>query len=261
MGDHDFLTGDLSRLRRGAHEFLRQHAARAGEHQHDGVRWDITLPPDVAGLPAHERFRVHARHEARRLAGAQLYDLDAEVTGQAADLGAAIRQGRHEEAVTLAGHSRVAAASGIDAPAASGFLRWRDQLQPPRGAGRSLPLGAGARRRELAGVVGSDRGDRTPAPEGRQAVTEIDFAYFNYEHGGLTGGHDHAYSSGRGYDFGGLVRVAGDQGRWPHILIMGEGDRYEFAGGEGMWEAAAAMRAAGGRPYVPLACELPREGP
>jgi len=92
-------------------------------------------------------------------------------------------------------------------------------------------------------------------------VTEIDFAHFNYEHGGLTGGHDHAYSSGRGYDFGGLVRVAGDQGRWPHILIMGEGDRYEFAGGEGMWEAAAAMRAAGGRPYVPLACELPREGP
>lgn len=45
-------------------------------------------------------------------------------------------------------------------------------------------------------------------------MTEIDFAYFNYEHGGLTGGHDHAYSSGRGYDFGGLVRVAGDQGRW-----------------------------------------------
>lgn len=91
-------------------------------------------------------------------------------------------------------------------------------------------------------------------------MTEIDFAYFNYEHGGLAGGHDHAYSSGRGYDFAGLVRVAGDQGRWPHVLIMGEGDRYELAGGEGMWEAAAAMRAAGGRAYVPLACELPREG-
>jgi len=54
--------------------------------------------------------------------------------------------------------------------------------------------------------------------------------------------------------------VAGDGGRWPHILIMGEGDRYELSGGEGMWEAAAAMRAAGGRPYVPLACELPAEG-
>ena len=91
-------------------------------------------------------------------------------------------------------------------------------------------------------------------------MTEIDVAYFNFEHGGLIGGHDHAYSSGRGYDFAGLVRVAGDQDRWPHILIMGEADRYEMSGGEGMWEAAAAMRAAGGRPYVPLACELPREG-
>jgi endonuclease/exonuclease/phosphatase family metal-dependent hydrolase len=73
-------------------------------------------------------------------------------------------------------------------------------------------------------------------------------------------GRDHFYSSGRGYDFGGLVRVAGDGGRWPHILVLGEGDRYELAGGEGMWEAAAAMRDAGGRPYVPLACELPAEG-
>jgi hypothetical protein len=90
-------------------------------------------------------------------------------------------------------------------------------------------------------------------------VTEIDVAYFNYDHGGLIGGHDHAYSSGRGYDFAGLVRVAGDQGRWPDILILGEGDRYQYAGGEGMWEAAAAMRAAGGRPYVPLLGSLPRE--
>ena len=80
------------------------------------------------------------------------------------------------------------------------------------------------------------------------------------KHGGLIDGHDHAYSSGRGYDFAGLVRVAGDQDRWPHVLIMGEADRYELSGGEGMWEAAAAMRAAGGRPYVPLACELPWEG-
>jgi hypothetical protein len=91
-------------------------------------------------------------------------------------------------------------------------------------------------------------------------VTEIDFAYFNYEHFGLADGHDHAYSSGRGYRFDGLVRVAGDGGRWPHILVLGEGDRCELSGGEGMWEAAAAMRAAGGRPYVPLACELPAEG-
>ena len=41
---------------------------------------------------------------------------------------------------------------------------------------------------------------------------------------------------------------------------MGEADRYELAGGEGMWEAAAAMRDAGGLPYVPLVCELPAEG-
>jgi hypothetical protein len=91
-------------------------------------------------------------------------------------------------------------------------------------------------------------------------VTEIDFAYFNYEHGGLVDGQDQFYGSGRGYDFGGLVRVAGDGGRWPHILAMGEADRYELAGGEGMWEAAAAMRAAGGRAYIPLACERPAEG-
>jgi hypothetical protein len=45
------------------------------------------------------------------------------------------------------------------------------------------------------------------------------------KHGGLIGGHDRAYSSGRGYDFTGLVRVAGDQGRWPHILVMGFSNR------------------------------------
>jgi hypothetical protein len=91
-------------------------------------------------------------------------------------------------------------------------------------------------------------------------VTDLDIAYFNFEHGGLHDGKDHFFSSGRGYDFSGLVRVAGDGGRWAHILVMGEGDRYELSGGEGMWEAAAAMRAAGGRPYIPLACELPAEG-
>jgi len=91
-------------------------------------------------------------------------------------------------------------------------------------------------------------------------VTEIDFAYFNYEHGGLIDGQDRFFSSGRGYNLGGLVRVAGDSDRWAHILIMGEGDRYELAGGEGMFEAAAAMRAAGGPPYVPLAGERPDEG-
>jgi hypothetical protein len=91
-------------------------------------------------------------------------------------------------------------------------------------------------------------------------MTEIDFAYFNYEHGGLKNGHDYAYSSGHGYNFDGLVRVAGDGGRWPDILILGEGDRYELSGGEGMWGAVTAMRSAGGPAYTPLACELPKEG-
>lgn len=137
MSDHGLMAAELSRLRRGAHEFLRRHAARAWEHQHDGIRWDITLPPDLAALPERERFRAHARQEARRLAVAQLYHLDAETTARAAGLGAAIRQGRHAEAVALAGHPRVAATMGIDPPAASGFLRWRD----PGGIGYH-PLGA-----------------------------------------------------------------------------------------------------------------------
>lgn len=50
-------------------------------------------------------------------------------------------------------------------------------------------------------------------------------------------------------------------------MIMGEGDHYELSGGrplravrrEGMWKAAAAMRADGAT-YMPLACELSREG-
>jgi hypothetical protein len=137
MSDHGLVAAEVSRLRRGAHEFLRRHAARAWEHQDDGVRWDITLPPDVTALPEHQRFRAHARQEARRLAVAQLYDLDAGITARAADHGAAIRQGRHEEAVALAGHPRVAATMGIDPPAASGFVRWRD----PGGIGYN-PLGA-----------------------------------------------------------------------------------------------------------------------
>lgn len=128
MGDREFSADDLPRLRRGAHEFLRRHAARAWEHQYYGDRWEITLPPDVAALPGHQRFRVHARQEARRLAGAQLYDLDPEISGRAVCLGAAICQGRHEEAVAVAGHRGVAATLGIQPPAASGFVRWRDGI-------------------------------------------------------------------------------------------------------------------------------------
>src|SRR5579859_7473439 len=112
MGDPGFLAAVLSRLRRGAHEFLRRHAARAWEHQHAGVRWDITLPPDVAALPEHERFLAHARQEARRLAVAQLYDLDAGITARAVGHGAAIRQGRHEESDTTPSGRRSSPATG-----------------------------------------------------------------------------------------------------------------------------------------------------
>jgi hypothetical protein len=128
MGSHDFAARDLPRLRRGAHEFLRRLAAHAWEHQNEFGRWEITLPPDIAVLPEHRRFRVHAGQEARRLARAQLYDLDAEITGRAVHLGAAIRGGRHEEAVALAGHPRVAVTLGIEPPAPSGFVRWRDGI-------------------------------------------------------------------------------------------------------------------------------------
>jgi hypothetical protein len=128
MGSHDFPARDLPRLRRGAHRFLRGLAAHAWEHENEFGRWEITLPPDVAALPEHRRFKVHARQEARRVARAQLYDLDAELTRRAVHLGAAIRQGRHEEAVALAGHPRVAATIGIEPPAPSGFVRWRDGI-------------------------------------------------------------------------------------------------------------------------------------
>jgi hypothetical protein len=128
MGSHDLSARDLPRLRRGAHKFLRGLAAHAWEHRNEFGRWEITLPPDVAVLPEHQRFRVHARQEARRLVRAQLYDLDAEITGRAVCLGAAIREGRHEEAVALAGHPRVAVTLGIEPPAPSGFVRWRDGI-------------------------------------------------------------------------------------------------------------------------------------
>jgi hypothetical protein len=95
---------------------------------------------------------------------------------------------------------------------------------------------------------------------GAGIMTEIDFAYFNFEHGGLIDGRDHFYSSGRGYDFGGLIRVAGSGGRWPHVLVLGEGDRYEMAGGEGMWEAAAAMRDAGGPTVCAAGVRTARRG-
>lgn len=62
-----------------------------------------------------------------------------------------------------------------------------------------------------------------------------------------------------GYEFTGLVRVMQDEPEWPHVIVMGEGDYYEYFGGAGMYGAAEAMRDAGGRAYVPLPCQLPRK--
>ncbi|MGH3156270.1 MAG: hypothetical protein ACRDNF_06815 [Streptosporangiaceae bacterium] len=120
---------DLLRLRRGAHEFLRRHAARAWAHENEHGRWEITLPPDVAALPRHKRFKKHARQEARRLATAQLFDLDAKITARAVRLGATIGQEQHGDASALTGHDhRSAVLPGIQPPAVSGFLRWQDGI-------------------------------------------------------------------------------------------------------------------------------------
>lgn len=86
-------------------------------------------------------------------------------------------------------------------------------------------------------------------------MTETDLSYINNEHGGAIGFTDRGDSYG--YQYGGLVRIMKD--RWPDILVMGEGDRYEFNGGDGAWGACAAMADAGGRHYAWLACHLPRE--
>lgn len=88
-------------------------------------------------------------------------------------------------------------------------------------------------------------------------MTVLELAYFNYQNGGLLAAD--LYGGGQGYDFRGLVRVAGDGGRWPHILVMGEGVRYGENGAAAAFGAAAAMREAGGPPYVPLLGSLPRD--
>jgi endonuclease/exonuclease/phosphatase family metal-dependent hydrolase len=92
-------------------------------------------------------------------------------------------------------------------------------------------------------------------------MTILDIAYINFEHGGLQGDRDELALGAGGctYDHTGLVRVAGEDGRWPDILVMGEADRYEYWGGRGAWEAINCMAAAGGPRYAWLPCVLPRE--
>jgi endonuclease/exonuclease/phosphatase family metal-dependent hydrolase len=89
-------------------------------------------------------------------------------------------------------------------------------------------------------------------------MREILIDYINFEHGGRGPGADY-FGDGDSYDFGGLVRIM-SSGRWPHILGIGEADRWDFNGGEGAHQACAALRAAGGPPYVPLVGSLPRQG-
>lgn len=119
------VSGEVAWLRRGAHTFLCRNATRAWSHEENGDQWHIMLPPDIAALPEHKRYRTHARQEIRRLATAQLYDVEPVIAAHAANLGALIREGCHDQAVALAGHPAVAAGFGIQPPAKNGFVRWQ----------------------------------------------------------------------------------------------------------------------------------------
>ena len=188
MGDHGSSARDLARLRRGAHEFMCRYAALAWEHKDDGDRWEINLPPDIAVLPEHRRFRVHARQESRRLASAQLYDLTPEITGRVVRLGTAIYQGRHEEVIALTGHPGIMTAR-IGPPAASGFLRWQE------GIGHNA-LGAP--------IVACHWGAWLPSSDGGQWVAwwaDLDAVATGYE--------AEARADGQRVDFGFMAQVFG----------------------------------------------------
>lgn len=90
-------------------------------------------------------------------------------------------------------------------------------------------------------------------------MTAVDLAYINYWHGGLAGDPARSDGCGCSYDFRGLVRMAGEDQRWPDLLVMGEGVHYSHNGGKGLFGAAQAMLEAGGPNYLPLPCTLPRD--
>ena len=91
-------------------------------------------------------------------------------------------------------------------------------------------------------------------------MTRLRLSYVNVEHGGRSEAGYSAYSGEGGlYDYSKVVGLLHD-GDWPDVLVVGEGDRYELNGMEGAYEAAAALREAGGPAYVPHPCSLPREG-
>src|ERR1044072_6762344 len=113
MSNRKLSPDDLPRLRRAAYEFLRRYAATAWEHFSADPAGGGHLSPEVEGLPEGRRFRTHSRQEARRLAGARLFDLCPEITDRAVLLGAAIRENRHEEVVALAGRPNAVETLGI----------------------------------------------------------------------------------------------------------------------------------------------------
>lgn len=97
-------------------------------------------------------------------------------------------------------------------------------------------------------------------------MTTWELAYVNYEHGGLLNDiESHAMGlglhvgEGYGFDHARLVRLLGQDKRWPDVAVIGECDRWEFWAGRGAWEAIDAIAEAGGRSYAWLPTALPRE--
>jgi endonuclease/exonuclease/phosphatase family metal-dependent hydrolase len=87
-------------------------------------------------------------------------------------------------------------------------------------------------------------------------MTRVEFSYVNFPHGGRT---DANYTGDGGpFDMSGLVRLM-STGTWPAFLGVGEADRWDDNGYEGAYMACAALRAAGGPPYVPHVGSLPRD--
>lgn len=100
-------------LRRGAHTFLRTHAARGWEKGHRDRARLIDVPPALQRMSPAQRYRRHAQQEARRVADATLYVLRPPVTVQATAAGASLRAA-----------CRAGMGTDIRPPARTGLLLW-----------------------------------------------------------------------------------------------------------------------------------------
>ncbi|WP_131742466.1 endonuclease/exonuclease/phosphatase family protein [Actinomadura roseirufa] len=100
------------------------------------------------------------------------------------------------------------------------------------------------------GADGADAG--SDAPPHRLRVD-----YINYAHSGRLGAG--YFGGGSAPDFTGLAAIM-KPGPWPDILGVGEADQWNYDGCAAGFAAAAALREAGGPPYIPLPGSLPREG-